>query len=371
MKTLLGIFPEGEGWFVEGPLGSAPEVPKDILPFYERPRVIVPTVDDIPLATGRLFAAGSLLPVRRITRFDEKPGAKGLPGFRGIWCETESKDDIGFLILTPNQNRFLIWARAGYFPALAVDAIEPKIRDWYARSVADHLVSLDFRVPDNLAPHAGERSLPDWMDLYPPLPTAAVTSEEKLLEFLMLHRELRLGQCEGVIGLIPAEGMVERLIGDAKDTLYPNVAHWELQSTFRALYDSGQNRASIVPLTRVRFDSLDPGPYLFAVDRYGRVRLAPGRPLSTADKPVLPHSMLFPGESLLSAGWLEVGAGDTPRPVLTVSPYAEEFACSRYSPTFRDDIGLGLDRFADSIGHLLRSLRGMGISFEDVLIRKF
>lgn len=371
MKTLLGIFPEGKGWFVEGPLGATPETPKDIVPFYTQPRVIVPSVDDVEAAAGRLFAAGSLLPIRRVTRFDEKPGAKGLPGFRGIWCETESKDDLGFLILTPNQNRFLLWARQGYFPALTSEGIEPKVRDWYARSVADHLVSLDFRVPDNLPPRATERSLPDWMELYPALPPAAVSDDAKLIEFLMMHRELHMGQCQGVTGFIPTGQTIAQWIDAAPETLYTTPAAATLQSMFKTLSDAGQSRAVINPLTRVGFDSLHVGAYLYAIDRYGRVRITRGNPASLVDKPALSHALVFPGEPVLAAGWMTIGALDTNRVVTMVSPYSEDFACSRYSPTFRDDVTMGIDRFSVTMGHLFASLRAIGIPYDEVLIQKY
>lgn len=368
MKTLMGIVPEGRGWFVDGPLGTTEATPGDVRHLYECPRVIVPSVDDIAGATGRLFAAGKLLPVRRITRFDEKPGTKGLPGFRGIWYETENKEDVGFLVLTPNQNRFLMWARLGYFPALGVDTIQSKIRDWYARSVSDHLASLDYDVPDNIPPRAGERSLPAWMDLYPPEPPAAVTSDDKLRDFLELHGELPLDGCSGIRALIPGDSLTEALIAQAPSMVHFSGADAVLQVSLRDLCQDNQARTMVSPLTRVSFDTLSADSYIYAVDRYGRIRVA----VSEQETDVkVPHTVLFPGEPVLSAGRLAIREANGRRSVAEVAAYAEEYACSRYSPGFRAEFADRVNHFALSVGHLLGSLKAIGIPCEDVLIRKF
>jgi hypothetical protein len=168
MQTLLEVFPEEKGRFVDEPFGATSEMPAEARQFFETFRVVVSSVDDIEKTLARLFAASSRLPIKKITRYDRNPGAPGLPGFRGVWCQTEDESQIGFSIVTINENRFLIWAKMGYYPFFANDSVNPKVRDQYARDVSQYLAGLDLKVPDNEAPPASGRGLPERMDFLNP-----------------------------------------------------------------------------------------------------------------------------------------------------------------------------------------------------------
>lgn len=378
MQSLLDVFHEERGWFVDGPLGSEPDLPEKARVVFEHPRVIVPNLDALQIALGKLFAASGQIAIKKINRHDEKPGLDGLPGFRGIWCETEDDSLAGFSILTPNQDRFLIWAKDHYYPAFAVDSIERKIRDWYARSVSEYLASVDYKVPDNPVPNATERRLPGWMELYPTPPPMDKSSAEKLNDLMAANAEIKIWGWGGLTAFIPSESAIERFISAATDTLYPDKNAILFQDEFRRFLDAGGRPDQVIALTRGVFDTLSSGMYSFAVDAYGRVRIAqrasaqmryasdPGAPA-----PSVGHDMLFPGSGVLTAGIMEIARDGGQTAIKMISTRSGSYFYSAISPTVREDVIRNAETYLLSLGHLFASLRSMQIPFDGVLIRKF
>jgi len=380
MTTLLSVFPEENGWFVEGPLGVTPFMPEDARKFFDQPRVIAPDIDALQIAVGKLFAASGQLRIKKITRYDEKPGADGLPGFRGIWCQAEDKDAVGFSILTPNQNRFLLWAKDQYYPAFGVDTIEGKIRDWYARSVSEHLASIDYNVPDSGIPVAAERSLPVWMELYPAAPPMVIQDALKFEEFLAASSEIKIWGWEGLAAFIPTASAINRFIASAEDTLYPNRNAVLLQGDLRSFHAAGGKQAAINALTEAALDTLSSGNYAFAVDRYGRIRIArwPGEKAAgdapteqAVSAPPISHALLFPGAAVLTAGTIELGRLGNRPAVKLVTTRSEPYFYSRIAPSIREDITDASNSYLLSLGHLFSSLKAMDVALDSVLIRKF
>ncbi len=380
MKTLIEVFPEQSGWFVEGPVGTAPGMPDDVRPFFECPRVIVPEYHKVDLAVGKAVSAEVKLSARKITRYDHKPGTPGLPGFRGVWCAAEDKTGPGFLLLTPNENRFLIWARHSYYPAFAVDSIQSKIRDAYARAVADHLTSIDYGVPATVPPHAVGRNLPAWMDLYP---DTIETTPEQLARFdsaLTVAVEMKLGECSGFTEAAITQATVDRFIAGAKDTLYENLRAPALQYEYGNFLRSTVKRAPVIALTPAEFDSLPPGWYIFAVDQYRRVRVARTTEPSlvkataglTSNSPTLSnHALLFPDQPLLAAGCFDLALRNNQRSIRTVTIWSDHFFYSPMSPSIQRDILDSSDTVLPTLGHFFACLKAMGVVLDGVRIRKF
>lgn len=378
MQTLLTVFPEERGWFVDSPLGSAPNMPEKARAVFEQPRVIVPDLDGLQIALGRLFASSGQLAIKKINRHDEKPGIDGLPGLRGIWCEMEDESLVGFSILTPNQNRFLIWAKDHYYPAFAIDSIERKVRDWYARSVSEYLASIDYDVPDNPVPDAAERRLPSWMELYPAPPPMDESSGEKLNDLMAANAEIKIWGWGGLTAFIPSESAIERFISSATDTLYTDKDAALFQGEFRRFLEAGGRPDQVIALTRGVFDTLSPGIYSFAVDAYGRIRVArratvqmPYASNANTSSAQVGHDMLFPGSSVLTAGSLEIARSQDQTAIEMISTRSESYFYSVISPTVREDVVRNAETYLLSLGHLFASLRSMQVPLDGVLIRKF
>jgi len=379
MQTLLVIFPEKNGWFVDEPLGVVPGTPEEAKPFFECFRVIVPDLESLDKAIGRLMANAPKLPIKKITRYDREPGAPGLAGFRGIWCKTEDESQVGFAIVTVNQNRFLLWAKQGYYPSFAIDSINAKVRDQYARDVSRYLAGIDAKVPDNEAPQAAGRMLPEWMDLYPPVDWRPVDTLNigKLEE---ANTEIRAWRLHDISSFVPTEAGIERIIAAAPDTLWPDQDIGAIQHVFRQYRDAGILPERIYAVGR---DGLpDDGDCSFAIDRYGRLRYTNRGGMSWSGRipeksyigrPGLSRqSLLFPGAPVLSAGRFYASVGDETVHLVRVCVEGGSYFCSTTDGRAAfDAITLLSDKHLETLGHFFGVLKNLGIHIDRVSISKF
>jgi hypothetical protein len=381
MQVLKRIFPERNGWFVEEPLGAPSEMNDKARPFFETFRVIVPDIGALDLAVGRLLSAPNDLPIKKVSRYDRDPNAPGLPGFRGIWCRTEDKDIAGVSILTPNQNRFLIWAKYQYYPACNNDSIPSKVRDWYARSAGQYFASLDTGVPDTEPPRAASRTLPDWIDLYPVFPAVHMSDSPRQLR--EHWSEVRAWGLEGLLAFQPTAAAIDRFITQAPDTLWPNREIRFLQHFLRQCDDLGNDPGSVQALFDGEITASTESTYIFAVDRYGRIRCAPSESLSrqpadtsgAGDYSIRPygvHAILFPGAPILTGGHLQYSiSGDMPS-LKVISADADAYFYSEVlGDSGYEDVSHLTDLFVESLGHLFAALKAHDVNLESVTIRKF
>lgn len=374
MQKLLEVFPEENGRFVDEPFGSIEQMPKEARALFETFRVVVPTPNDIDKNLARLFSASSHFPIKKITRYDKEPGAPGLPGFRGAWCQTEDESQVGFSIVTTNQNRFLIWAKMGYYPAFANDSINPKVRDQYARDVSQYLAGIDFKVPDNEAPEAGGRGLPEWMDLIKPVSDPWDASLEQQ-PTIPLVQEIRTWDLRDVKAVVPTPALTEQIIAGALQNLYVNRDMSWIQRDYEDLYRSGAEPPfQIQCLTKLGFAQLERGhAYQFAIDRYGRVRRCP----ATGEGDIgISSSLHFPGIPLLSTGtfhvrgvpeWAQMNPAELGGLVCNNCSYFWAFRSMSNLPPDSANAAMGKNLVA--LGHFLRIMRDFDVSLDNVLIR--
>jgi len=359
MQTLLRIFPEHDGWFIEEPLGLHPKTPQQAQQFFLCERIVVPDLSALDLAVGKLLQAAPLLPIKKVTRYDRDPDAPGLVGFRGVWCATEDKELLGVSVLTPQQNRFLIWARDRYFPAFDNDSIQPKVRDWYARSVGQYLASLDAGVPDTEPPVAASRTLPEWMDLL----NASNTTDIRLLTNEAQrgdNTEIKAWGLHDLVSFTPTRTARARFAADAPDTLWESRYAHRLQRQLEAFASSGRHAKDIIsfgadPVDSTRVRSLASGLYAFAVDRFGRVRLIEpagfdATPIHLAAGVADWQGLLFPAAPVLTAGYLQIEGSEHGARLLRIISESP-FNC--YAPDHWSGLS---DLYLESIGHLLGAL---------------
>jgi hypothetical protein len=370
MQTLLQIYPEYNGWFVEEPLTVHPMTPEKAQPFFETFRVVVPDINALDLAVGKLLAAANTLPIRKIKRHDRKPNAPGLPGFRGVWCQTEDKEMVGFSIITSNQNRFLIWARYQYYEAWGHDDIKSKVRDHYARNLGQYFASLDTGVPDTQPPRAVSRTLPSWFDLHRPPPDIENGKNKRELtdEQMTQLNEIHAWGLHSAVSFTPTERALARFIEERRDTLWTNQRSWAIQHVFTDYAAVGYSTANVVSLGSTTSYHFDNHPYNFAVDRYGRIRiiLPPVLSPSSIDPATGERrswgmgltALLFPGSPVLSAGRFNVSSADIAQ-LGRVSPSGTFYAPSLTdrNRSFPETLALKT-RFIESFGHLFAALRG-------------
>lgn len=375
MQKLLEVFPEENGQFVDEPFGSIESMPKEARPLFETFRVVVPTPDDIDKNLARLFSASSHFPIKKITRYDKEPGAPGLPGFRGVWCQTEDKDQAGFSIVTINQNRFLIWAKMGYYPAFATDSINPKVRDQYARDVSQYLAGIDFKVPDNEAPQASGRGLPEWMDFLKPIAapwTRGGPSPSLLVPEIDEITTWGLSQIKAVV---PEPSLMDRIIAQASDTLFNNGDTSLIQRDFdRWVSPVFRLGTTVTNVTRELFDTLrHGGDYSFVIDRYGRMRICT---FPDEGDDGIPDILLFPMAPAASAGVVRIWKGtewaspDPPEVASVVCNFSTYFWSRSMWSEPASAVRAVTDLQLQSFGQFFGAMRSFGISFDNVIIRK-
>lgn len=365
MQKLLEVFPEENGRFVDEPFGSIDAMPKEARLLFETFRVVVPTPDDIDKTLARLFSAASHFPIKKITRYDKEPGAPGLAGFRGAWCQTEDESQVGFSIVTINQNRFLIWAKMGYYPAFANDSINPKVRDQYARDVSQYLAGIDFKVPENGAPQASGRGLPEWMGLYRPC------SDFRYLDFDEIERmvEVRAWGIESVKSFCPTEEMLDRIMSEMPDSLLQYQRNECLQDDMAQFVEGNFDGPGPATLTRAGYRGNE--RMKFAVDRYGRVRYCKA---AGEGEISVRLGVLFPAVPILSAGsFRHLYPGeyfDTLNWISTVT-CMESFYFYSYSPNSDAEILRGeSDAHLRALGYFIAVLRALGFNLEEMEITK-
>lgn len=368
MQMLLEVFPEENGRFVDEPFGSTAEMPDEAKPLFETFRVVVPAVEDIDKNLAALFAASSRFPIKKIARYDKNPGAPGLAGFRGVWCQTEDDSQVGFSIVTINQNRFLIWAKMGYYPAYANDSINPKVRDQYARDVSQYLAGIDMKVPENDAPEAGGRGLPESMEFYPPPNQRTWNGWHVVDSVLRAERTIPAWGLEGVAGIIPTDQTVKRIISEAPDSIRFSNDMQFIQDDLQALVLGGHDISSHCSIGQ----SLPRGDYRFAVDRFGRLRMCtmPGE----GDVGISIES-LFPATGVLTVGTVATyglnEASIKPVVYMYVTPYPSGYFYDMETAMSSEDVRHALHAELRSLGHFFAALSHLEIPIYRVLISEF
>lgn len=377
MQKLLEVFPEENGRFVDEPFGSIESMPKEARPLFETFRVVVPTPDDIDKNLARLFSASSHFPIKKITRYDKEPGAPGLPGFRGAWCQTEDESQVGFSIVTINQNRFLIWAKMGYYPAFATDSISPKVRDQYARDVSQYLAGIDMKVPENVAPEAGGRGLPEWMELLGPTEANCMPALPHLSEDARIA-EIQCWGVHGASALTPTQALVDEIIDDAPPTLHRYADSAWIQNDFES---NLKFNVPVMNLTKEDFFRLAHGDQCrFAIDRYGRIRVfGCGFPGEGEEGPS--GELMFPGIPVLATGTFiirnvpEWGQHNPPSLAAVATGLSSYYWSFRaFCATTEDNIAnvkALTDTHLKALGHFLRVMRSYSVPLDNVLISKF
>jgi integrase len=195
---------------------------------------------------------------------------------------------------------------------------------------------------------------------------------------LAVNSEIKIWGWGGLTAFIPSPSAIERFISSVADTLYLDKNAVLFQDEFRRFLETGGRPEQVITLTRSAFDTLTSGLYIFAVDAYGRIRIAhrTSRQMrSSSDSGTsvaqVGHDMLFPGSGVLTAGTIEVARNSDQTAIKVITTRTESYFYSRISPSIREDVTRTSELYLLSLGHLFASLKSMGISLDSVLIRKF
>ena len=109
------------------------------------------------------------------------------------------------------------------------------------------------------------------------------------------------------------------------------------------------------------------GEYAFAVGVDGEVRFVRNTDASSSLWSQLPHTLLFPLDSILTAGSFVIERDSIPH-ITRVNICSDIFF---YDQTSRADMRQQSDRFLTTLGHFFQALDRLGIPYHEVLISKF
>ena len=119
------------------------------------------------------------------------------------------------------------------------------------------------------------------------------------------------------------------------------------------------------------FQRLRPGRYLYVVDRFGFMRVAPATQGSVGDG-ILSAAMLAHGEPVRAAGQVVLEPStDRSLAVSAIDIGSQEYFFSNRSLTLYSDVEERSDRYVQALGHGLAALEAGRIPYSGILLRKF
>jgi len=380
LVKLIEIFPQPEGFFV----ASAFKVDATFFPnamrLLDAPRIIVNSPKGLHQATQRLNDAGSVTVVEKKNFLISNQGAPA--GYRGILVTLEregERKEIQFL--TPNQNRWLIWAKRKYFPNLS--APFAKALRKYAVQVSDYLKAIDEERFDAPEPKASALGLDGDLDFYAEPPPYVIDPFSDYLKLLHANKEIKIELLSGVTAFAPTRASIDWLIAHRTHDLFLNKEISMLQREFRTFIQRGGDFNQIWTLTSEVFATLDAGTYFYAVGKGGRIRFGyelPRKQVKAAEKRGIKlaranHALLFPGERILAAGEFQVevdsdSGEQKQRKIVMVNTSSGHYFYSNKAKTIRRDISIRSDYYFLSIGQFLKRLDEIGIPYKGTLIEK-
>ncbi len=380
LVKLIEIFPQSEGFFVASAFKVDATFFPDAMRLLDAPRIIVNRPKGVHQATQRLNDVGS------VTVVDKKNyliADKGAPvGYRGILVTVEhegERKEIQFL--TPNQNRWLIWAKRKYFPNLSAPFAKA-LRN-YAVQVSEYLKAIEEERFDAPEPKAMALGLDSDLDFYAEPPAYVIEIFGDYLKLLHANKEIEIELLSGVTAFAPTRATIDWLIAHRTNDLFENKEISMLQREFRSFIQRGGDFNQIRTLTPEVFATLDAGTYFFAVGKGGRIRFGyelPRAQVKAAEKRGIKlaranHALLFPGERILAAGEFQVAVGSDAgeqkqRKIVMVNTSSGHYFYSNKAKTIRRDISIRSDYYFLCIGQFLKKLDEVGIPYKGALLEK-
>ncbi len=363
--------PTDSGFWVLGPLDLDADLVDTLNLVRTSMRILAPDPRGSESVTRRLW-----LPTGGVA-FEELQPSDTLahelpPGYPGRFLKGKLAGEQVFVqVLTVQEHRWLLWAERVQVAGITRGFGGPVAR--YSAAVTRYLAAVDSGRSSSRAPRAADYGLESLYDLYAPPPDPVIRDPEGFTQLLEDHRMFALDESvRNVYGLMPGPPLVTRLEALADSVLFLNKdGEVALQHHYRDFRRSGRRWSGYPILTADRLGSLGPGRYIYAVDRYGVIRLSP----ATATQPTgaeMTAALLCHGEPVRAAGEMVLAAEPGgPLRVAEVNIHSEEYFFSNRSLTLYDDVAERSDRYVIALAHVLRELERARLPVDGVLIRKY
>lgn len=365
--TLSVLLPESEGFAVTGPLDPFAGVPEGNAVVYENVRVVASDVYTLVRAEAtikREFSSARLVkhhkPLCDEAAFDLVVGNRAYT----------------VILTTIQQTRFHIWlneaVKDGYLD-------EPSAaRNSYSVTVCSYLAAVDSGFVTVEPPAVDSFEIDPEFDFYAEPPDYVIQGYQNYKDFLYSHAEIETDFAHGIYAFVPTGETLRSMLDGALPEAYPNKEAAMLQHELREFFERGGEMASINTLTAKGFDTLSTGEYFFCVGLSGKIRFGRELPREQVKEieertgrkiPRANHAFLFPGEPVLSAGAFFIDEDYETR-LVKANAQSGHYFYSNINESIREDISERSDRYFKSLGHFLRALDSLGISYDDVLLSK-
>jgi len=365
--------PTDSGYWVLGPLDLGVDLPDTTDLVRTTLRIIAPDPAGFRAVTRRLWMPTGGVALEGLQPSDTLPHELP-PGYSGRFVKgTIVGENVLVQVFTVQQHRWLQWAERVGVTEIREAATGPIAR--YSRAVASHLQALEEGQRRLDPPRAGEYGLDPTYDLYPQPPEPVVRSREGYLGLLARNRVFSLDdRVRDVVGFVPGPDLVAWLRAEAPQVLFPSKdGPVALQHRYRDYAVAGGRWRGFPNLVTAGTEGLVPGRYVYVVDRFGMIRVAP---VSDAGSDVAPGSMtaalLAHGEPVRAAGLLTLVAGPDRRlRVGAGNIRSPEYFFSNLSLTLYEDVEQRSDRYVLALGHVLTALEAGRLPHEDILLMKY
>lgn len=296
-------------------------------------------------------------------------GDDPFPGFRGITAVVDIGGERGSaLVLTEQQNRWLVWVRdvrAGGDADVGSERFAG-----YARAVSRYLAG-----SGEEAPQAGAFGLPAEASLYPPRPPYVIEGYDNYKAYLRAHEDITTGFARGILGFVPGDSLRRAMAAFPPEKAWPNKEEPLIQHEYREFFERGGDTAVLRTLSAEMIPGLRDGEYFYCVGLAGTVRCGyeipreeverieteTGKKVARAN-----HAFLFPGEPVLVAGAFVVRAGR----IVEVDAHSGHYFYSNVTASVREDIAVHSDDYLMTLGHFLAAMERMGVETRGILMSK-
>lgn len=365
--------PTDSGYWVLGPLDLTVDLPDTMDLVRTTLRIVAPHPRDSRGVTRRLWIPTGGVALEELQPADTLPHELP-PGYLGRFLKGSIVGERTFVqVLTVQEHRWLLWAARARVAGIRERVNGPLAR--YSRAVASYLAAVDSGVPTAGPPQAIEFGLDPAFDLYARPPEPMIRDRQGYLRLLDDHRAFTLdGAVRDVYGFVPGPLLVGWLEDQADAVLFSNKdGETALQHRYRDYERSGGRWSGYPVLSAASLPELRPGRYVYAVDRYGVIRIGSAPDAGDAGTgAAVSAALLAHGEPLRAAGVLVLTAEpEGPPRVAEVSVRSEEYFFSNLALTLYEDVEQRSDRYVAAVGHVLAALELGRVPREGILIRKF
>jgi hypothetical protein len=365
--------PADSGYWVLGPLDLRVDLPDTLDLVRTTLRIIAPHPRGSRGVTRRLWVPTGGVALEELQPADTLPHELP-PGYPGRFLKGSIVGERTLVqVLTVQEHRWLLWAVRARVAGIREPVSGPLAR--YSRAVASYVAAIDSGVPTSGPPRAIEFGLDPSFDLYAQPPEPMIRDRQGYLRLLEDNRALTIEDAvRDVYAFVPGPLLVDWLEDQAAAVLYPNKdGEIALQHRYRDYESSGGRWSGYPILSAGSLPNLRPGRYVYAVDRYGVIRI--GHPPDAGVEgsgATVSAALLAHGEPLRAAGELLLAAQrDGPARVSELSIRSHEYFFSNLALTLYEDVEQRSDRYILALGHVLAALEFARIPREDILIRKF